>query len=134
MAYAFYAEHWMVEQLFLFYQHVTALLNTSDVILPRLVNMLKPNKGRVFILNILPVLMGFLKSPNESLFLKRQAIKLGWFLNENEYSFILTLSFKCKMTQLNFSVPRSFRKPFVWNSHRKTETIILLYTPRAVYK
>ena len=77
MAYAFYAEHWMVEQLFLFYQHVTALLNTSDVILPRLVNMLKPNKGRVFILNILPVLMGFLKSPNESLFFQKASDQAG---------------------------------------------------------
>lgn len=61
MAYAFNAEHWMVEQPFLFYQHVTALLNTSVVIILRLVNMLKPNKGRVTILNILLVLMGFFK-------------------------------------------------------------------------
>lgn len=61
VAYAFNAEHWMVEQPFLFYQHVTALLNTSVVIILRLVNMLKPNKGRVFILNILLVLMVFFK-------------------------------------------------------------------------
>ena len=51
----------MVEQPFLFYQHVTALLNTSVVIILRLVNMLKPNKGRVFILNILLVLMVLFK-------------------------------------------------------------------------
>lgn len=131
MAYAFNAEYWMLEQPFLFYQHVTALLNTSVVIILRLVNMLKPNKGRVFILNILLVLMVFFKVLMNLYIQKGKRSSRGWFLNENESSFILTRSFKCKMTQLNLSVPRSFRKPFEWNSHRKTETIVLSYTPRA---